>query len=264
MSTVTKYIVKRVTRHLSFRGGTTRNLLDSTLNSRCRAKISSAARNDKNLLKLNLHSTLFSLITLIMFVVILAGCSGFGFQAPAATSTPVAVVEATATPTPTVTPLPTDTPTPLPTATPTPVSTTAPTATFTPAPRLPFDGAFEGAILGDAESSAPLSLALTQEETLVSGTVTLGEGLFVNVGGGFCGGVQGVPASAFQVSGLTSPDNPRHLESNSSIEINQITIGVRVVADVSEDGDQLTAQVILTTPLFCLNPQLPATLQRLE
>ena len=205
-----------------------------------------------------------SLITSIILVVILSGCSGLGFQVPTATATPMPVVQATATHTPTLTPVPTATPTPLPTATPTPIPTEAPSATPTSAPRLPFDGVFEGEILGDANSSAPLNLELSQEDTLVSGKVTLAEGLWVDAGGGFCGGVQAVPAGFIEVSGLASPDNPRHLDSSSSIEINQITIGVRVIADVSEDGQTLTGQVILTTPLFCLNPQLPATLQRVE
>jgi hypothetical protein len=98
----------------------------------------------------------------------------------------------------------------------------------------------------------------------VSGTATLEEGLLVDVGGGFCGGQQSVPASVFEVSGRTSPNNPNRVQTSSTITVNNFEIGVQVVADLSEDGQDLDVQVTLNTLIFCLNPQLPATLERTQ
>ena len=124
------------------------------------------------------------------------------------------------------------------------------------------EGTFEGTILGDGGSSAALSLSLLQESRVVSGTASIDDGLLVDVGGGLCGGVQSVPASTFEISGRTSLDDPRHIETRSTITVNDFPIDVQVVADLSDDDQVLTAQVVLNTLLFCLNPQLPATLER--
>ena len=202
----------------------------------------------------------------------LSGCITIVQEPGTVTPSPVVIAEATATltaepsDTPTPTSIPTETPTPTPTNTPTPTLTSVPTRTppptDTPQPRPPFDGTFEGTILGDGGSSASLSLELLQEAEAVSGTATIADGLSVNVGGGFCGGVQSVPASTFAVSGQTSPSDPNHIETISTITVNNFPIDVQVVADLSDDGQEMTVQVILNTLIFCLNPQLPATLER--
>jgi archaellum component FlaG (FlaF/FlaG flagellin family) len=169
-------------------------------------------------------------------------------------------VEAEPTRTATVVPTPTlaltGTTTPEPTRTP----TRTPTSTPTPEPRLPFEGTFEGTILGDAGSQAPLTLILTQEGNQVIGTATLGDGLSINVGGGLCGGVQTVPASVLDVNAQINPTLPRHIESVSELEVSGFSIGVEVLADLSEDDETLTVQIALKPPFFCLQPRLMATL----
>jgi hypothetical protein len=165
---------------------------------------------------------------------------------------------ATAVPTPTLTL--TGTTTPEPTRTP----TRAPTNTPTPEPRLPFEGTFEGSILGDAGSQAPLTLILTQEGNQVIGTATLGDGLSINVGGGLCGGVQTVPTSVLDVNTQINPTLPRHIESVSELEVSGFSIGVEVLADLSEDDETLTVQIALKPPFFCLQPRLMATLERTQ
>lgn len=184
------------------------------------------------------------------------------------TPSPTPTPEATATPEPTntPTPAPTDTPTLEPTATPTPEPTNTPTPmptdTPTPKPRLPFEGTFEGIVIGDEGSSASLTVDLTQEGADVSGTATLGEGLLVNVGAGLCPGVQIVPAATLDLNGQTSASNPRHLEKSTSLVVSGFNIGVNIAADVSADGEELSILLNLITPFPCRNPELRAVLVR--
>jgi len=181
------------------------------------------------------------------------------FQSPTLTPQP-ATPTSTATPTATPTPKPTDTPAARLANTPTP----KPTATPTPKPSLPFEGVFKGTAAGDDGSSASLTLDLTQRGQEVSGLATLGEGLRVNVGGGFCPGVQSVPPASVEVSGQTSPNNPRRIESSATMTVSGFNIVVSVVADVSADGEDLTALITLQVPFPCRSPQLPARLTRQE
>jgi hypothetical protein len=175
--------------------------------------------------------------------------------AAAPTDTPEQAVPATATsvPTNTPTPAPTDTPTPAPTA----------TATGTAEPRPPFDGVFGGIINGDLGSSAPITLEMTQIGNDLSGTAVLGDGLIVDVGGGFCPGAQPVPATDVDLEGQANPNTPRHLERQSVVEVSGFDIIVTIVGDLSDDDNTLTVRMDLGVPWPCRSATLQGVLERL-
>ena len=173
---------------------------------------------------------------------------------PEPTSTPTPTPTSTDTPTPTSTPIPTDTPTPI----------LASTDTLEPAidADARFTGVFEGTVAGDANSSAPVKADLIQNGAQVSGTVAIGDGLLVDVGSGFCPGLQAVPVTTMDLSSQTLPNNPYRLEENTTIQVQGFDIGVQVIANASEDGETVTVQLNLAIPWPCRSIALASTLSR--
>jgi hypothetical protein len=126
----------------------------------------------------------------------------------------------------------------------------------------PFTGTFEGAAYGTGGTSAPLALALAQRGTEVSGSATLGEGLYVTTAR--CGGAA-VPAGTVEGRGQTQPDNPRHVSVQTAVRVQGIDVPVSLVGDLSPDGQTLTAAASLDVPAFCgPDPTVPGTLQRTD
>jgi hypothetical protein len=124
----------------------------------------------------------------------------------------------------------------------------------------PFEGTFEGTALGSGGTTAPLTLALTQRGTEVSGTVSLGEGLYVATAA--CGGAP-VPAGTVQGSGQTPPDDLRHVRVQTSLRVQGVAVPVSLAGDLSPDGQTITAVAALDVPAFCgPDPEIPSTLQR--
>ena len=174
------------------------------------------------------------------------------------------------------TPEPTSTPTPEPTHTPTPTSTNTPTPTPTPIlastdtlePAIdadaPFTGVFEGTVVGDANSSAPVKADLIQNGAQVSGTAAIGDGLLVDVGSVFCPGLQAVPATTMDLSSQTLPNNPYRLEEDTTIQLQGFDIGVQVIANASEDGETVTVKLNLAIPWPCRSIALASTLSRVQ
>ncbi len=127
---------------------------------------------------------------------------------------------------------------------------------------LPFEGTFSGTITGDEKSRAELMVVLTQDGDSVTGEVTLGEGLQVNVGRGFCPGVQDVPASTLGLADTISADAPNHLESSSQMNVGGYNVGLEMFADLSDDQSMLNVQVNIKVPFPCTSPELFAMLSR--
>jgi hypothetical protein len=88
--------------------------------------------------------------------------------------------------------------------------------------------------------------------------------LLVDVGAGFCPGIQAVPGSALAVSGRTSNNNPRRIESTTSTVVDRYNISVTVVVDALQDGETMNVYVTMLTPFPCLNPEISAQLKRVE
>ena len=67
----------------------------------------------------------------------------------------------------------------------------------------PFEGTFTGTIRGDKDSAATIKIILTDRDNMVSGQITLGKGLKLDLGG-FCL-TEDVDLSSINISGRTSP-----------------------------------------------------------
>ncbi len=143
-----------------------------------------------------------------------------------------------ATPTPAAAALPTLPPAVQPTAQPTVADGTT----------APFNGSFAGTLSTANGSSAPVSLALAQTGTTVSGDISIGDGLTID--GGNCG-AQAIPAGGRAVTGQTDPSNPNHIEVTAGYDVQGIAITAKLTADLSTDGNAITGRIDLDLPFFC-------------
>lgn len=124
----------------------------------------------------------------------------------------------------------------------------------------PYEGTFHGTVYGDNGSSAPLTLALTHRDDIVSGNMYIGFGLYVK--GGVCGGAN-VPAASQYASGKTVHNNAQRLVAGSKVDVGRFDINVKLQSDVSADGDTIDATAKLDLPWLCgRDPVLNATLYR--
>lgn len=172
-----------------------------------------------------------------VLVLMLAACR----RAPEATPTPVPEAIPTAIPTPTLA-----------------VSQEKTAAEALPAPETvvigaaasggSFSGTFEGYLDGDNGSRAPVMLALVQEGNTVNGTISIADGLFLD--GGNCGATA-VPSGTQAASGMVDPANPSHLDADATVMVQGLSITIELDADLSGDGQTLTAQATIDLPLLC-------------
>ena len=124
----------------------------------------------------------------------------------------------------------------------------------------PYEGIFYGTIKGDRDSQAPMVLALKQRGEQISGTIYLGEGLFVD--GGVCGKAQ-VPATQQSASGINQSSDPNRLQAKTSFNISGFQLDASLNSRLSADGNTLTATAKADLPWFCGNdPTLDINLQR--
>ena len=112
----------------------------------------------------------------------------------------------------------------------------------------PFEGTFRGTVYGDNGSKAPLTLKLNHRGELVSGTVSLGTGLYVN--GGFCGAGY-IPASSQVASGKTSAKNPRLLNATTYFKVAGVNVKLFLDGEVSPDGEEIEAKAKIDLPWLC-------------
>jgi hypothetical protein len=166
------------------------------------------------------------------------------------------------------------TPPPTPELLPTPtlIATPAPETPADPAPGVQiigedvtvvasgFSGTFEGTLTSDSGSSAPASLTLLQDGLTVSGTINVGQGLVVD--GGNCGQTT-VPAGNVSANGQLDPATPNRLDAGSMFNVQGLAIELRLVGDLSADGQTLTAQATIDLPLLCgRDPVISGTFMR--
>jgi hypothetical protein len=124
----------------------------------------------------------------------------------------------------------------------------------------PYEGVFRGTAYGDSASRAPLELELMHRGNQVTGTVSIGEGLYVD--GGLCGAVN-VPAIAQPIAGETLLKDARRLEANPVFDLGNFDLKVDFESTVSDSGDAISARVKLDLPWFCgRDPVLTATVHR--
>jgi hypothetical protein len=128
--------------------------------------------------------------------------------------------------------------------------------------KRPFQGTFSGTIIGDQNTRASITLNLTQNGDNVTGTATVGEGLYV-----FSGflpiGVTSLPSECLNVIGIQDTENDHRLETALITSKSGITVGV-AVADLPVDCKTMSVHIKLDIPLLCRGSTLNATLCRMN
>ena len=112
----------------------------------------------------------------------------------------------------------------------------------------PFEGTFHGTVYGDKGSKAPISLNLRHRGELVTGTVSMGEGLYVD--GGFCGAGY-IPASSQVANGRSSTKNPHQLNATSQFKVAGVNVKILLDGEVSPDGEEIEAKARIDLPWLC-------------
>jgi len=124
----------------------------------------------------------------------------------------------------------------------------------------PYKGQFSGIVSGDRGSEAPITLDLIQRGEDISGTVSIGEGLFID--GGLCGAVA-VPAVEQAVTGKTVKGHPDQLDVELSFNVSNIKIGVNLESRISADGKNIEAEAKIDLPWLCgRDPLIRGELER--
>ena len=111
-----------------------------------------------------------------------------------------------------------------------------------------FTGTYEGILLGDDGSEAPVTLELTQAGRAVTAEIAVGRGLLVD--GGRCG-VAAVPAGTQTGAGRVATNAPRHLDAIVELEVEGIAVGLQLSGDLSRDGETLTTTARIDLPWLC-------------
>lgn len=123
-----------------------------------------------------------------------------------------------------------------------------------------FNGTFVGALTTDGGSSAPATLTLAQDGSIVGGTINVGQGLVVN--GGNCGQTP-VPAGNVNANGQIDPANPNRLAAESMFNVQGLMIKLQLVGELSADGQTLNAQAGIDLPMLCgRDPVISGTFTR--
>lgn len=122
----------------------------------------------------------------------------------------------------------------------------------------PYEGTFNGTVYAPDGSKAPMTLVMTHRDSLVDGSIFIGDGL--NINAGFCGSTT-IPASTVSASGNTVTGNPSRLIAKSTFNVSGIDVTVDLDSQVS--GDQLSAKAKIDLPFICGGDQaLSGTLLR--
>lgn len=111
-----------------------------------------------------------------------------------------------------------------------------------------FTGTYEGILLGDNGSEAPVTLKLTQAGRAITAEIAVGRGLLVD--GGVCG-LAAVPAGAQSGAGRVPANAPRHLDAAAEVEVEGIAVGLRLAGDLSRDGKTLVTTALIDLPWLC-------------
>lgn len=123
-----------------------------------------------------------------------------------------------------------------------------PRPTPTGRPGADFTGEWQGALAGDDDSRAEVTLELTQSGREVEGVITAGPGLFLS--GGRCGEAE-VPAGEQAASGQVDRRDPRKLTAESQVEVSGLTITIRLTGVLAADGRTIDAEALIDLPRLC-------------
>jgi hypothetical protein len=105
-------------------------------------------------------------------------------------------------------------------------------------------------------------LTLVQDGSNVSGTITVGEGLFLD--GGNCGETA-VPAGTQSASGEVDTTTPNHLDARATFTVQGFIITFDLDADLSADSQMLTGEATIDLPFLCgRDPVIMGSFARME
>ena len=125
-----------------------------------------------------------------------------------------------------------------------------------------FTGTYEGILLGDDGSEAPVTLELTQAGRAVTAEIAVGRGLLVD--GGVCG-LAAVPAGTQSGAGRVSANAPRHLDATAEVEVEGIAVGLQLSGDLSRNGQTMTTEARIDLPWLCgRDPVISGELSRID
>jgi len=124
----------------------------------------------------------------------------------------------------------------------------------------PIKATYSGIIHGDKGSQAPLTLALTQEDDYISGTVYLGRGLYIDAGR--CGGGY-IPATVQSAEGESNKYKPNHIEASTTFKVSGIKVSIDLEGVLSSDGEVLETEAKIDIPWLCgRDPIIEGTLYK--
>ena len=112
----------------------------------------------------------------------------------------------------------------------------------------PYEGSFSGIVYGEKSSRAPLALELTHKGSQVEGSVSIGEGLYVDAG--LCGSFD-LPAIGASIEGQTMDGDPRRLEASPTFDAGAFELTVDFESEVSASGRVIVSRAKVDLPWFC-------------
>ena len=124
----------------------------------------------------------------------------------------------------------------------------------------PFQATYKGVVHGDKGSQALLTLALSQVNDQISGTVYLGSGLYINAGR--CGGGY-LPAAVQSAEGEVNKYKPNLIEASTAFKVSGFKVAIDLEGLLSSDGDVLETEAKIDLPWLCgQDPIINGTLYR--
>jgi hypothetical protein len=112
----------------------------------------------------------------------------------------------------------------------------------------PFQATYKGIVHGDKGTQAFLTLALSQVDDQISGTVYLGSGLYINAGR--CGGGY-LPAAVQSAEGEVNKYKPNLIEASTAFKVSGFKVAIDLEGLLSSDGDVLETEAKIDLPWLC-------------
>lgn len=124
----------------------------------------------------------------------------------------------------------------------------------------PFEATFSGIIHGDKGTQAPLTLALTQVDDHISGTVYLDRGLYIAAGR--CGGGY-IPATVQSAEGEINRYKPNLIQTSTTFKVSGFRVSIELEGVLSSNGEVLATQAKIDLPWLCgRDPIIQGTLYK--
>ena len=114
----------------------------------------------------------------------------------------------------------------------------------------PFNGTFSGNAYGDYNTTALLTLTVTQEGDDVTAHINIENGLKLHAGG-FCGTIA-IPASSLSVSGIDTDYSADTLSARVPFNVGGGS-SITAIINGEIDGDQMDVSIKVKTPFICGN-----------